>query len=143
MIYWDTSVILKLYVDEPDSMDWQRMAVSSEPPLRSSSLALSELAHALKQLERAKRIRKNAASALHNQFRTDVEAGRFVLLPLGQDVIDLSVDFALKAGGLRTLDGLHLASARLLRCSRMATGDNRLAQVAETAGFQLVSVDRP
>jgi predicted nucleic acid-binding protein len=143
MIYWDTSVILKLYVAEPDSMDWQRMAVSSEPPLRSSGLALSEMAHALKQLEQGKRIRKNAASALHAQFKKDVEAGRFVLLPIGHDVIDLSVDFALKAGGIRTLDGLHLASARLLRCTRIATGDNRLAQVAETAGFQLVSIKRP
>lgn len=143
MIYWDTSVILKLYVEEPDSMDWQRIAVSSEPPLRTSSLALSEMAHALKQLEQAKRIRKNAASALHAQFRKDVDSGRFVLLPLGHDVMDLSVDFALKTGGIRTLDGLHLASARLLRCTRMATGDSRLAQAAKKAGFQLVATSRP
>lgn len=143
MIYWDTSVILKLYVEEPDSLEWQHIAVSEEPPLRSSHLALAEMAHALRQLEQGKRIRRGAAAALHGRFRKDVEKGRFVLLPIGRDVIDQSVELALKAGGLRTLDGLHLASARLLRCTRMATGDTRLAQASERAGFELVLIDRP
>lgn len=138
MTYWDTSIILKLYVAEPDSTFWQGRAVAQGAPLRSSALAYAELAHALKQKEMRGEVAPNAARKLFSLFQEDLESGRYLLFPIGKDVLEEASDLAMKVGALRTLDGLHLASARLAKCSLLATADRRLAEAAGAVGMDLV-----
>ena len=141
MIYWDTSVILKLYVDEDDSLNWQRLAVQEKTRLRTSALAFVEMAHALKQKERRGEISSGAAQHLFPLFKEDVDEGRFLLFPLGRDVLARCTETALEGSPLRTLDGLHLSTANLARCTRIATADERLAEAATSQGLEVVSLD--
>lgn len=136
MIYWDTSCVLKLYVAESDSYLWQEHAVRSEDKFAASALLDTELTYALEQKEARGEIRSGAARALLKMFRRDVSAGRFVLYPVGSDILARAADIAhdcyhgRKPIHLRTLDGIHLATATRLKCSFMATTDERMRRGA-------------
>jgi predicted nucleic acid-binding protein len=138
MIYWDTSVIVKLYAEEEDSAEWQQRILLQEAPLRTSALSFSEMAYALKQKEARAEIKSGAAKILFKLFESDVDAGRFLLVPIGKDVLKASVELLACGSPLRTLDGLHLATAKLLKCHKIATTDRRLAEAARSAGFKLL-----
>ena len=139
MIYWDTSVVLKLYVEEPDSGQWQRMVLQQKGPLRSSALMQAEMAHALKQKELRGEIAFGAAWELFGLLDEDLRTGRFHLFPIGRDVLDVAARLAMKADRLRTLDGLHLATASITKCRQIATTDKRLAGAALAIGMELVN----
>lgn len=142
MIYWDSSVILKLYVSEDDSEEWQALALGENRPLRSSALLLAEMAFALRQKENRSEIAAGAARQLYRLFRDDITAGRIEIFPMGVDVLEESAVLADPGESkdlslLRTLDGLHLATARLLKCRTVATADTRMRIAAEAVGFGL------
>jgi predicted nucleic acid-binding protein len=132
VIYWDTSCLIKLYVAEPDSDVWQEFLSHQSTPGGSSALLQSELAYALRQKEARKEVRKGSATRLVQAFQKHVEMGRFDLFPVGSDVLELSVAVAKQcyaakpAVPLRTLDGIHLATAILVGCSAVATTDQRM-----------------
>ena len=147
MIYWDTSCVIKLYTAESDSSVWQRLAVDVPGDRASSALLEAELAFALRQKELRGEVVPGGAAALLRIFRNDVTAGRFVLFPLGADVIRRAAALADEAAALRppcplrTLDGLHLATAVILRCNRIATTDTRMKAGAQLLGIPVVSTE--
>lgn len=142
MIYWDTSCVVKLYVAEPDSDAWEKQAFDVHGPLSSSALLEPELAFTLVRKEQEGSLHAGAATLLLRQFRDDVRCGRFRLLPLGQDVMHEAATLAeqgLKRKPvlhLRTLDGLHLAAAKLLKCRTVATTDGRMRQALPLLGMK-------
>ena len=145
MIYWDTSCVIKLYTEESDSALWQRVAVDGPGERVSSALLEAELAFALRQKELRQDIAAGGAAALLRIFRHDVKVGRFTLFPLGGDVIRRAVTLAEEAGALRparslrTLDGLHLATAVMLRCNGLATADARMKAGAQLLGIPVIT----
>jgi predicted nucleic acid-binding protein len=142
VIYWDTSCVIKLYTQESDSLHWQKLAVAETGKRVASSLLEVELAFALRQKELRMEVTSGGTAALIRLFRHDVNAGRFTLFPLGADVIHratlLADEAASTACGLRTLDGLHLATAAILRCSGIATTDTHMRAGAQMLGIPLV-----
>jgi predicted nucleic acid-binding protein len=146
MIYWDTSSILKLYAEEHDSVHWQAIALSQRPPLCTSSLARVEMAFALRQKERRGELAVGAAAALQKIFESDVTIGRFLAVPMGRDVLhsclELSANevFLGKRILLRTLDALHLATARVMGCRSIATADLRLAEASLIVGLKIEQI---
>jgi predicted nucleic acid-binding protein len=142
VIYWDTSCVVKLYVAEPDSEVWDKLAADFPGPLFSSALLEPELALALARKEQEGSIRSGGAAVLLQQFRDDVGCGRYRLLPLGQDVMHEAATLAEQGFMckpmllLRTLDGLHLATAKLLRCRTVATTDVRMRQALPLLGMK-------
>lgn len=139
--YWDTSCVLKLYCPEADSPKYlARVALESEP-LVSSVLLISELLFAFLQKELRGEIGQGTAGALYDALLEDVEQGRFTLIPLGDDVRKESrrvAEFCYRANPpipLRTLDGLHLASARLAHCKEILSTDVRLQAAAALPGI--------
>ncbi|GAB4170847.1 MAG: hypothetical protein Fur0032_09920 [Terrimicrobiaceae bacterium] len=68
--------------------------------------------------------------------------GRFTLLPFGKDVETRSRRIAAICYSsspvvpLRTLDGLHLASAQLSACREVLTGDSRMRSAALLLGMR-------
>ena len=136
MIYWDTSCVLKLYTAESDSGIWQDLAITTGDPLTASALIEAELAFAFFRKECQGDLVADGAGKLIKAFRRDVSAGRFHLFPVGADVIARATDLAVTchrarpAAPLRTLDGLHLATAALLKCTAIATTDHRLQSAA-------------
>ena len=145
MIYWDTSCVIKLYTEESDSALWHRAAVAGPGERVSSALLEAELAFALRQKELRGDVAPGGATALFRIFRHDVKMGRFTLFPLGADVIRRAAALAEEGAGLRpalslrTFDGLHLATAGILRCKGIATVDARMKAGAELLGIPVVA----
>ena len=144
MIYWDTSCVLKLYASESDSDQWQKAALEQDDEFASSSLLETEMAYALAQKEKRGDFKPGGAQAVLRLFRRDLKDERFVLYPVGRDVLMLAAGFAESCYRarhpipLRTLDGLHLATARLLKCRAMATADSRMKAAAAMLSLPLI-----
>ena len=136
MIYWDTSCVLKLYTAEPDSAVYLAAAGASTDPLLSSGIVRAELYYALRQKELRGDIRTGSADRLIQQFENDCNKDRWVLTPVGQDVLAQANEIARACYGhqppvhLRTLDGVHLATAVLTQARKIATTDLRMRAAA-------------
>ena len=149
MNYWDTSCVLKLYTPEADSATFLTLAGQATEPLVSSEILAAELYAAFCQKELRGELKNGAADRLHKQFDADCIAGRWLLIPLGRDVLG-KAEHVTKAAyrhrhpvSLRTLDAIHLASALLCKASQIVTTDDRMKQAAAIAGltvFQPASV---
>jgi predicted nucleic acid-binding protein len=125
-VYLDSSAIVKLAVREPESSALRRY-LRRRRPLVTSALARTEVARALLPL---------GAEA--------VERGVDVLRRL--DVIRLNDGILTAAGtmlpiGLRSLDAIHLATARQLGAdlARICTYDERMTAAAASAGLDVVA----
>ena len=141
MIYWDTCCILKLYAQETDSEYWLHRASQESSPMIISQLTRSELSFALVAKEKRNEIRDGASQILLSKFESDIDQELYHLVPLAISIISRSMQLAQHMShlGLRTLDGLHLASALESGCSHIATQDHRLLKAAREAGLETVT----
>jgi predicted nucleic acid-binding protein len=124
--YVDSSAIVKLVIAEPESAALRRY-LSRRRPLVSSALSRTEVARALLPLG-AEAVRRGhealrGIQLLRVNDRVLIEAGR--LLP----------------AELRSLDAIHLASARQFGATlkRLVTYDARMADAARTIGWRVAS----
>jgi uncharacterized protein len=145
LIYWDTACVLKLYTPEPDSDGYLQLAAASTEPLASSEILGVELVYALHQKELRGALKTGGAERVHRQFVSDVAAGRWLLVPVGSDVLTRAAQVAQRCYHhhppvpLRTVDGLHLATALVLKAREMVTTDHRLQQAAPLFGLAVVT----
>lgn len=143
MIYWDTSVILKLYVEEEHSSFWQAVAFAQRPPLCTSALTEVEFVFALRQKEQRGELLPGSTTALRDMFGKDVACGHFLTVPIGSDILEVCRQLPFRKAfekgqnNLRTLDGVHLATALKMDCRSIATADKRLAIASRLAGLKL------
>ncbi|MGA2837625.1 MAG: type II toxin-antitoxin system VapC family toxin [Acidimicrobiales bacterium] len=124
MIYLDSSALLKLIVDEPESAplaEW--LAERPESAVASSELARVEVLRACRRV---------APSALPTA--RELLSG-LDLVPLSGSVIDMAAE--LEGETLRSLDALHLASALAVRTALevFVAYDTRLQSGAAAAGL--------
>lgn len=124
--YLDSSAIVKLVVEEPESAALLRY-LRRRRPLVTSALARTEVARALLPLG-AEAVRRG----LDVLSRLDV-------VRVNDRVLDAAG--ALQPPEIRSLDAIHLATAQLLGedLSRVVTYDDRMAQAAAALGRQVVS----
>ena len=143
MNYWDTSCALKLYTWEPDSAEYLRFAGESSEPLASSEVLAVELYFSFCQKEARGDLKRGAAERLRREFEGDVTAGRWLLLPAGRDVVERAISLADACYHhrppvmLRTLDGIHLATADLAGADQIITTGSRLRAAAQRMGLAL------
>ncbi len=126
MIYLDSSALLKLLFDEPESAALARwLEDRAGLPAITSELAKVEVLRASRRLDPAV---VPAARSLLAQLD---------LVPLRGHVLDRAAEVGDRA--LRTLDALHLASALLLGdgLSAFLSYDTRLAAAAQAARLPL------
>lgn len=141
--YWDTSCVLKLYTQEVDSELYFEKLKESNSPICSSVLLASELTYAFHAKENRNELSAQAPLALYQAFCEDCERGRILLLPLGADVRKQATHIATRCYGesppitLRTLDGLHLATAVVAGCRQIQTADQRMQTAALRLGLQI------
>jgi predicted nucleic acid-binding protein len=139
--YWDTSCVIKLYCRESDSDTFLDKIAAAGEPVKSSSLVEAELFFAFQQKWLRQETSGVTPESLFERFLSDVQLGRIQLFPLGADVIEESRTVAhlcftaMPVRPLRTLDGLHLATARLLACNRVITTDDRMKAAATLLGL--------
>ena len=129
--YVDSSALLKRYIAEPDS-DLADRLLAADPVLVTSWITLVE-------------VRRNLARVLapadlpdiRRQFERDLD--EFALVIVDQIVCETAAEIG-EVLGVRTLDALHLASARRLQVPGLAfiTFDLRQAQAARSMGFTVL-----
>jgi predicted nucleic acid-binding protein len=147
VIYWDTSCVLKLYTAESDSLKWQRTILATPLESVSSALLETELGIAFEQKELRGELIPGSARKLWTMFQKDLKDGQFRLFPVGSDVLKQAVEIASHcirakpAIPLRTLDAIHLSTAMLLKCSHMATTDQRMLSGARRIGIPISDKD--
>jgi len=135
--YWDTACLLKLYCAEEDSARYIDLVEASEEPPVTSALTRTEIYFAFQQKFQRAETSGQTPGALFAVFREDVRKGRIFLVPLGEDVLAEARTLARKCYAaaapvfLRSLDGIHLASARLMHCQQVHSTDARMNQAIE------------
>jgi len=143
-VYWDTSALLKLYAPEPDSSDYLRLLNEQPEDLAISFLHRVELYFALCGKESRGEIVSGSARRLFQLFDGHVSAGRYYLIPWGEDVALKArqlLDASLSAAPpvmLRSLDGLHLGALRAAKIQSIVTADMRMRAAARMAAICVI-----
>ena len=137
MRYWDTSVLLKLFVEENDSAFFTGLIEEAGAVIHTSELSRLELLRAFwgKRMEGA--IRRGAEERLMHRFESEVEKKRIILVPIGAEIrrqfeVVLKVCYTRQRPiVVRTLDALHLASALALKATQIVCNDMRMRAAAD------------
>ena len=143
MIYLDTSCLLKLLLDEPESKA-VRLAVASEPEVIISVLAELEAMVHLRAGWRAGEYREQRYRAYLRQLSAFRDIDPFRFRPLAGSVFQTAMRQDRRAGRVhcRTLDRLHLAAIEDLGIRRLMTNDASEAAAAQVLGFEVVTPGR-
>jgi predicted nucleic acid-binding protein len=142
MLFWDTSAVLKLYVDEPDAKPFRTLAQRPES-LLISVLTVHELHCGLHRKEFVKALKPGMAEVLYQAFRDEIEAEYFRLIAYNSRVEQHALDVVRTCYGakkpvlLRVLDALQLASALAVGATDMVSTDTRMRQGAALLGMKV------
>ncbi len=140
--YWDTSCVLALYAPEEISSQVVELATLEKGQIHSSSILEFEMNFAVHAKEARGEIPRGSSGRVLSQFQTDLQRGRFLLVPLGIDIKTGSKDIAARTIHaeppvfLRTLDGIHVATALRLGSSELITADRKMADAATLLGIK-------
>jgi len=140
VIYLDTSCLLKLMLEEPES-EAVRMAVTREPEVIVSALTELETAVQLRAGWLAGEYRERRYRAYVgclNAFRA-IDPFRFRPLDGSLFHTALRQDREARKVHCRTLDRLHLAAMEELGLRRLMTTDTAQAAGGKVLGFEVVS----
>jgi uncharacterized protein len=137
-MYIDTSAMVKLYVEEPDSDSCEATVIGMT--LVSSQLLYCELSSALQSKVSRGMISAEFSLEVWQEFEKDIAARkiRFVSLNdmLIQDATDLLSELYPNVS-LRTLDAIHLATYLSIETGPLFTKDLRMLQAAAHLGLPL------
>jgi uncharacterized protein len=137
VIYLDTSAILKLLRDEPETGALRtHLETHAEQDLVTSALATVETARALIASGAA----AIAASAVPGSDRIDLGDGAVIpAIAIIEPVLDLAR--TLPPAVLRSLDAIHIATARFAgdELHHVITYDKRMTAAAKAAGLSTAS----
>ncbi len=135
MIYADTSVLVKRYIDEPFSAEFE--ALLQQGAMAISRLSVVEMRCALARRRRNHEIDSERESRVNAELATDIQDGALWLS--GFDDTCLATAYHLIGRlahiPLRTLDALHLAIAEQISATDFATADKAQADAAAALGF--------
>jgi len=135
MIYADTSALVKRYLDEPFSAEFD--ALLQKGTMAISRLTIVEVRCALARRQRTREIDALRESRVNAEFAADIQAGALHVDEL--DAAHFTAAYHLIGRladlPLRTLDALHLAVAEQTSSSAFATADKTQAAAAAALGF--------
>lgn len=141
LAYFDTSVVVKRYVDEPGSAVARRLL--RRHAMLSSVLTPVELLSALRRRRSRRELTADQFAGILRDLRDD--RPYWWLLDLDAQVLT-SAERLLRDTPLRTLDALHVASAQLAATMTgtsfpFITADTRQREATTHAGFRVVWVE--
>lgn len=139
--FFDTSALVKLYIEEPGSDVAARLAAEWEStPLLASALARVEGRAAFQALGRAGAIPAEAALEMSRDLDRDLDE-TFQVQPIGSDVIELACLLVVRRP-VRAADAIHLASCLALRASfeqpTFVCSDRQLLRAAAEEGVEVL-----
>ena len=137
-MYLDTSVLVKLFINEPDSVACDGIARGHS--LVSSDLAYGEVLSALLANERAKRLRSDERARVWSRFLEDHENGKLHFVPLNGILVQEAAELMEEVHPhvpLRTLDAIHLATFLSVDAGPLFTRDKRMLEAARRLNLPL------
>jgi uncharacterized protein len=126
LFYVDSSALVKLILDEPESPALEAY-LEKRPRLATSRLAGFEVARAIKVA--------NSEPAAHAEAAELLE--RCLLVDVDEPILDRAAELA--SVELRALDAIHLASAEYLDPAGVIAYDRRLLEAAIGVGLRTAS----
>lgn len=138
MIYVDTSALIKRYITEPNSDEFDAFFMARSP-IAVSRLTLVEIRSALARRRRAGEISPDIEEQAMNEVRIDLQDGILDVYPVADEQVAQALHLIdrLSPMPLRTLDALHLAIAIDQRCVDFATADRHQAEAARALGLNV------
>lgn len=144
MAYWDTSALVKLYVDEPDSRRYWQILRQSLDPLHTSILTLAELYKVFWAKKVDHGLSSQGPDVLIQEILGAVERGHIRLISCDRQLLIQLHPIISNCYSrprpirLRSADGIHLASARSVAAAELVCADKRMRTAAESLGFTLL-----
>lgn len=135
-VFFDTSALVKRYVEEAGSADvlhWCDQAST----LVLSVIAVPELISAFCRLQREGRITEPQYQRLKTELLADIADA--LICETSPTVVGHAVR-ALEAHALRGMDAIHIGAALQAGAQLFVTADNRQAQAAQGMGLQVQQV---
>jgi len=143
MSYWDTSALIKLYAREQDSVVFERHFQFQGGAVAFSRVAVWEARATFRRKEADGILATGMTQKLHEQLLADLAAAKWRVIEAGEEVaaefnrvLDLCHERTPPLF-LRTLDAIHLASARVAGETEIVATDKRLREAAVLLGFTL------
>ena len=144
MIYWDTSVIIKLYIKEDLSEIVAEKAKEFDQAIPLTNLHELELANALNLKVFRNEIKVEEVEFVKSQIQKH-EAMHLYYRPvldwanIYQTAFTVSDKYTKRIGS-RSLDILHVSIARHIKSDVFFTNDHRQLELADTAGLTVQTV---
>ena len=136
--YLDTSAVIKRYLSEPNSAEFDAFVLQADFDFIMSPLVITEITSALARRVRNKEIKANFAASTKQLFQDDLLTGDWALMEFQPATFtDASSLISTLTAPLSTLDALHLACALNSQANALATADKQLATAARKAGLQV------
>ena len=143
MRYFDSGVLLKLYLPEPNAVQAVTLVQSASSSPVLTALQLLEMRSAIRQKQGRNEVTDAECQALLSNFDQDVASGFYVRVAPAWDKIFTRAETLSSQHTVstlcRTLDTLHVALALDLGATEFCTFDQRQAAMARLAGLTVVS----
>jgi hypothetical protein len=135
MIYADTSALVKRYLDEPFSADFE--ALHMQGAMAISRLSIVEMRCALARRRRNGEIGAEHENRVNAELASDIQGGALWVSDVGNEHFAAAYHLIgrLAHMPLRTLDALHLAVAEQIAAAGFATADRTQAEAARALGL--------
>ena len=136
--YFDSALVAKYYVNEP-GRDVVRGLAAQSGAIVSSGIAVAEVSAAFHRKFREGAVDRMVFRALQGQFEHDVTEGLWTLVPPtealmhGVQALFRRLD---RSVFLRSLDALHVVTAKAEGFGRIYTNDRRLLQACASVGME-------
>jgi predicted nucleic acid-binding protein len=136
MVYADTSALLKRYLHEAFSEEFDAFFLN-RGPLSVSRLGLVEARCSLARRRRNKLIDRKLEQRAIKELQSDISDGALQLHAVADEQIAHAFHLieSLPTISLRSLDAVHLAIARDIHADAFATADKTQAEAAAALGF--------
>ena len=137
MFYFDTSYLVRLYLEDEGADKVRSLAVTA--PIACSLHGGIESVAAFHRVYREKRLTHAGYVALLDQFRDDEAEGAFTWLPLGEELVTKMEKIYRRASPelfLRAADALHLICARENGFKEIYSHDKRMLEAASFFGLK-------
>ena len=142
MIYFDSAYVAKFYLTEVDSPRVNSLA-EDEGRIGCSIIGQAEVAQVFHRKFREGHIARFDARALFSQFEADCAAGLWVWLPLTEGLIAETLNAFRRlphSASLRTVDAIHLVTAKQHGIRTLYTNDRRMLDAAKYFKLRTKSV---
>ena len=137
-VYFDSALIAKFYLNEP-GRDAVRALAREMGRVVTSGVAVAEVSAAFHRKLREGAVDHDVFEALMGQFQQDLEGGVWYLAGLSEELLRQVHAFFARLDGavfVRSLDALHLITARSEGFARIYSNDRHLLGASAQANLE-------